>query len=67
MCSTADQSQSLQHMMLHPGWYKACPVGKNKLGSMVSEKCVEAGILQKTNHSLHAIQVLVKTQLSIIM
>ena len=35
-------------------WYEACPVGKNKLGSMVSEMCAEAGIARKTNHSLRA-------------
>ena len=35
-------------------WYEDCPVGKNKLGSFVSEMCSEAGIPRKTNHSLRA-------------
>ena len=35
-------------------WCEDCPVGKNKLGSYVSEMCAEAGISRKTNHSLRA-------------
>ena len=35
-------------------WYEDCPVGKNKLGSYVSEMCAEAGISRNTNHSLRA-------------
>lgn len=35
-------------------WYEACPVGRNKLGSMVNGMCAEAGLLRKTNHSLRA-------------
>ncbi len=35
-------------------WYKAVPVGKNKLGSMEKDMCLEAGVEQKTNHSLRA-------------
>jgi integrase len=35
-------------------WYDSAPVGKNKLGSMVSDICNAAGIPRRTNHSLHA-------------
>ena len=35
-------------------WYKDCPVGKNKLGSFISEMYTEVGIPHKTNHSLRA-------------
>lgn len=35
-------------------WYEPVAVGKNKLGSMVKEMCIEAGVSPKTNHSLHA-------------
>ena len=37
-----------------PTWYEGAPVGKNKLGNMVKEMCLEAGIESKTNHSLRA-------------
>ena len=37
-----------------PTWYECAPVGKNKLGNMVKEMCLEAGIESKTNHSLRA-------------
>ena len=37
-----------------PCWYESIAVGKNKLGSMVKEICVDAGIAVKTNHSLRA-------------
>ena len=35
-------------------WYEAIPMGKNKLGSMIKDMCVECGIELETNHSLRA-------------
>ena len=35
-------------------WYEAVRVGKNKLGSMVKDMCIDAGIPPRTNHSLRA-------------
>ena len=35
-------------------WYDAVPVGKNKLSTMVKDMCVEAGLPQRSNHSLRA-------------
>ena len=35
-------------------WFDCIPVGKNKLSSMVKDICKEAGVSQKTNHSLRA-------------
>ena len=35
-------------------WYEAAPVGKNKLGNMVKEMCIEGNVAVKTNHSLRA-------------
>ena len=53
MCFIVDPNQSLQQTKARHG-IKTCPVGKNKLGSFVSEICTEAGIPCKTNHSLRA-------------
>ena len=35
-------------------WYDPVPVGKNKLGTMIKDVCKDAGIEEKTNHSLRA-------------
>ena len=36
-------------------WFKAIPVGKNRLNGMLKEMCAEAGIVSNyTNHSLRA-------------
>ena len=35
-------------------WYNCVPVGKSKLSSTVKDICNEAGIADKTKHSLRA-------------
>ena len=35
-------------------WYDCIPVGKNTLASMVAKMCKEAGIPERSNHSLRA-------------
>ena len=35
-------------------WYESVPIGKNTLATMVKRMCQEAGIAEKTNHSLRA-------------
>ena len=35
-------------------WYICAPIGRNKLSSMLKEMCVDAGIKERSNHSLRA-------------
>ena len=46
--------RSKKHYAGSSTWYEAVPAGKNKLGSMVKDMCLEAGVDHKTNHSLRA-------------
>ena len=47
-------SQVLTYLCDDVAWYESSPVGKNKLGSMVKEMCIEGNISTKSNHSLRA-------------